>query len=149
MAKATTSTFGNFKLLIGDGATPTEAFAAICGLTSKGINFSSDTTDVEVPDCTDEDLPAYKEKGIKAQEITLTGSGMWAAEHHGDMINWWKSGIAKNAKVQYVDAVNGDPEFINGPLLLISIGNTVEKGGRLSAELSFAFASMPTFVDAA
>lgn len=148
MAKATTSTFGNFKILVGDGATPTEAFAAICGLTSKGITFSSDTTDVEVPDCSDEDLPAYKEKGVKAQEITLTGSGMWAAEAHGDIMNWWKSGASKNIKVQYVGAATGDPEFINGPAILTNIGNTVEKGGRLSAELSIAFTSMPTFVDA-
>lgn len=149
MAKATTSTFGQFKILIGDGATPVESFAAICGLTSKGINFNSDVTDTEVPDCTDEDMPSYKEKGVTAYDITLSGSGVWAREHHGVLLNWWKTQAPKNAKVQYANAGPGQPEYISGQLILISIGNQVDKGNRLSADLSFAFVSMPDFENAA
>lgn len=149
MARATTSTFGEFKILLGDGATPTEAFTAICGLTSKGIQYNSDVTETEAPDCDDEDLPAYKEKGIKAQDITLSGSGMWTAESHEALFQWWKTGAAKNIKVQYSVADSGDVEFVAGPAILVSMGNTVEKGGRLKAELSFAFTQMPTTTDQA
>lgn len=149
MAKATTATFGQFKILLGNGATPVEVFTAICGLTSKGISFNSDPTETEVPDCSDEDLPAYKEKGVKAYDITMTGSGMWSKEAHGTILDWWKSGAAKNIKVQYMQAEVGDDEFIQGPAILLSIGNSVEKGGRLSADLSIAFSEMPTFTAAA
>jgi hypothetical protein len=148
MARADTSTFGQFKILLGDGATPVEAFAPICGLTSKGINFETETTTVEVPDCTDEDLPAYKEEGPKSYAVTLSGSGMWAAQSHGTLLNWWKSGTSKNIKVQYAEAASGEPEFIEGPAIIKSIGNTVDKGGRLSADLAFAFTEMPTFTNA-
>lgn len=148
MAQATTSTFGQFKLFLGDGVTPTEGFTPICGLTSKGINYETETNTVEVPDCSDEDLPAYKEEGAKSYAVTLTGSGMWAAQSHGTLIEWWKSGAAKNIKVQYVQANTGDVEFVNGPAILKSLGSTVEKGGRLTAEISLAFTQMPTFVDA-
>lgn len=146
MARATTSTFGQFKILLGDGGGP-EVFTAICGLTSKGINFNTETNTVEVPDCADEDMPAYKEQGPKSYEVTLTGSGMWAKESHGILIDWWKSGASKNIKVQYAQAAVGDAEFVNGPAIITSLGATVEKGGRLSAEISIAFTQMPTFVD--
>jgi predicted secreted protein len=147
MAQATTSTFGQFKILLGDGATPTEVFTPICGLTSKGINYETETNTVEVPDCTNEDQPAYKEEGAKSYSVSLTGSGMWAAQSHGILIDWWKTGNAKNIKVQYVQSETGDVEFVNGPAILKSLGSTVEKGGRLSADISIAFTAMPTFVD--
>lgn len=149
MARADTATFGQFKILLGDGGTPTETFTPICGLTSKGINYETDTTTVEVPDCTDEDLPAYKEEGPKSYSVAIEGSGMWAKQSHGTLLNWWKSGAAKNMKVQYVEAAPGEPEFIEGPAIITKIGNAVEKGGRLSADLSFRFTEMPTFTNAA
>lgn len=148
MAQATTSTFGNFKILLGDGASPTEVFAPICGLTSKGINYNTETNTVEVPDCTNEDAPAYKEQGVKSYDVTLSGSGMWAAQSHGVLVDWWKSGTAKNIKVEYSTAASGDVKTVAGPALLTSLGSSVEKGGRLSAEIAIAFTQMPTFTDA-
>jgi len=148
MTRATTSTFGQFKILLGNGGSPTETFAPICGLTSKGIQYQTDTTEVEVPDCTDEDLPSYKEAGAKAYSVSISGSGMWAAQAHGDLIDWWKSGTPKNIKIQYSEALTGDTEFVAGPAILTSVGNTVEKGGRLSADIAIMFTAMPTFTAA-
>jgi len=149
MAQGTTSTFGNFRILIGDGATPTEVFSLLCGLTSKGVTFASETTTSEVPDCSDEDAPSFQEKDVKSQSISVSGSGMWTREAHNTVLDWWKSGLRKNIKIQYVTAASGSVEYVNGPAILTNVGNTVEKGGKLSAELSIEFAQMPTFVDKA
>ena len=149
MAQATTSTFGNFKILIGDGGSPTETFAPICGLTSKGISFDSDASEVEVPDCTNEDLPSYKEAGIKSNKVSITGSGMWAAQSHATLMNWWKAGSAKNIQIIYNVANSGDPQKISGPAIITKLGHQVTKGERLSADIAIEFTTMPTFTNAA
>lgn len=145
---ATTTTFAKFKILLGDGATPTEAFAPICGLTSRGLQGSSDVVTSEVPDCADEDLPSWQEKDVKSISMSLSGSGMWSQEAHGTLMDWFLSGARKNVKVQYVDADTGDPEFLAGPCVLTQLNNAVDKGGRVSAEISLEFAAKPTVTDA-
>jgi hypothetical protein len=75
MTAATTLKYSEFKILLGDGASP-EVFTPICGLTSKGFNYSTDTSSTNVPDCTDEDLPSFAEKDIISFSAQLSGSGV-------------------------------------------------------------------------
>lgn len=149
MATATTTTFSKFKILIGDGATPTEVFTAICGLTSKGLQGSADVVTSEVPDCADEDLPSWQEKDVKSVGMQLSGSGMWAKESHEMLLSWFLAGTKKNVKVQYADAATGDTEYLAAPAVLTQMNNAVEKGGRLSADLTFEFTRKPTLTDKA
>lgn len=148
MATALTTTFAKFKILIGDGATPTEVFTPICGLTSKGVQWSADVVTSEVPDCADEDLPSWMEKDVKSVGASISGSGMWSKQSHGQMLEWILSGAKKNIKIQYVDAESGEPEFYNGPAVCTGVGHSVEKGGRLSQEISIEFTQKPTVVNA-
>lgn len=148
MASGTTSTFGNFKVEVGDGATPTEAFAFLCGLTSKGLNMSSDVVTSEVPDCSNEDLPSWQEKDIKSISATISGSGMWTSEAHETMFQWWFTGAKKNVKVSWMVAETGDVKTLTGPCVLTSLGQAVDKGNRLSAEISLEFSAKPTTTDA-
>lgn len=147
MASATTTTFAKFKILIGDGAEP-EAFAPICGLTSKGIQYTTDVVTSEVPDCSNEDLPSWQEKDVKSISISISGSGMWSKESHGTMVDWFMSAAKKNVRIEYADADSGDPKTLTGPAVLTSLGNSVEKGGRVSADVAIEFAAKPTVVDA-
>lgn len=149
MATATTTTFGKFKILLGDGATPTEAFSAICGLTSKGIQYSSDVVTAEVPDCADEDLPSWQEKDVKSISASISGSGVWSKQSHGLLIDWFFSAARKNIKIEYSDANTGEPKTLAGPAVLTSLSNQVEKGDRVKAEISIEFAQKPTITDAA
>ena len=148
MANGTTSTFGQFKIEVGDGATPTEAFTFLCGLTSKGLDMSSDVVTQEVPDCSDEDLPSWQEKDVKSISASLSGSGMWTAEAHEIMFQWWFTGAKKNVKVTWVKAASGDVGVLTGPCVLTKLGETVDKGGRLSADISLEFSAKPTTTDA-
>jgi len=148
MATGTSSSFGNFKIEIGDGATPTEAFTFICGLTSKGIDMSSDVVTSEVPDCFSEDLPSWQEKDVKSITATLSGSGMWTAQAHETLLQWWLTAAKKNVKVSWMLAATGDVKTMTGPAVLTKLGQTVAKGERLSADISIEFAAKPTTTDA-
>lgn len=149
MASGTTSTFGQFKIEIGDGATPTEAFSFICGMTSKGLDMQSDVTTSETPDCSNEDLPAWQEKDIKSIGATISGSGKWTKEVHEVLFQWWYTAAKKNVKVSWMQAATGDVKTLTGPAVLSKLGQAVEKGGRLEADISIEFAAKPTTTDAA
>lgn len=148
MAQALTGTFGQFVVSIGDGATPTEAFTPICGLTSKGIQFNSETVTSEVPDCADEDLPSWMEKDVKAVGASITGSGMWSKQSHEAMIQWILAGTKKNVRVSY-PATTGDVGTLTGPAVCTALGHAVEKGGRITCEISIEFSAKPVLADAA
>lgn len=148
MVAAVTTTFAKFKILIGDGGSPTEAFTPVCGLTSKGIDWNADTVTSEVPDCANEDLPSWQEKDIKSVGASLSGSGMWSTVNHPILLNWISSAAKKNIQVEYTDAVTGSPKTIAGPAVLTKLSNQVDKGGRLQADLTIEFTSKPTITNA-
>lgn len=148
MAQITTQTFGDFKFEVGDGATPTENFSIVAGLTSKGVTFDTETVTTEAPDATDENLPSFKEQGIKSQGMTFTGSGMWAAQSHGALQTWWKNGTTKNVRLTYMKAPAGTPKVYLGPAVLTSLQSNAEKGGKVSGSIAVAFAAMPTITNA-
>ena len=145
MAFGTGSTFAALKILIGDGES-TEVFAPLCGVTQKNISYSSDTVETKMPDCTNEDLPSFKEYGVEAIGIAISCSGKWTVQAHGTIIDWWKGAAPKNIKVQYVDAASGDIEFVNGPAILANLTHDVAKGNKIDGSFELMFSSAPTFV---
>lgn len=147
MAQAQTATFAQFKILVGDGASP-EVFALICGLTTKGVDFSTSTQTSEVPDCTDEDLPSWQEIAITSVGATITGSGMWSVQSHGDMVNWILDGDVKNVQVRWDNAATGDPLYLEGAAVMTALGNSVQKGQKVNQNISLAFTQKPTVHDA-
>lgn len=146
MAAGTGSTFAALKILIGDGESPTEGFTPLCGVTQKDITYSSDTVETKMPDCNNEDLPSFKEVDVEAVGITISCSGKWTVQAHGTLIDWATTAAKKNIKVQYVDAANGDIEFINGPAILANLSHSVSKGGKIDGSFELMFSRTPTYV---
>lgn len=149
MAKPTTSKYSELQILVGDGATPTEGFTVVCGMTTKGVQRSANVSSTVVPDCADEDAPAFEEKAVNSLSISISGSGVWAAENHGVFMAWFYSGLAKNIKVRHLNAAVGTPEYEEGPALLTSLNNAVERGQKVTAEINIEFDGQPTLVNAA
>lgn len=147
MAAGTGAKFHEMQILIGNGATPTEVFSLLCGVTSKEISYETETVTTEMPDCSDESLPSFKQVGIKSYGVTLKCSGMWTKEAHPVLMAWFQSSAAKNIKCRYVNAAVGSPEYVNGPAVLTNMSNSVEKGGNLSGSFDIAFAATPTYVN--
>jgi hypothetical protein len=148
MTAATTLKYSEFKILLGDGATPTEVFTPICGLTSKGFNYTTDTSSTNVPDCTDEDLPSFAEKDIISFSSQISGSGVATRQSLGLLQDWITSGERKNVQVSFADAPVGDPELYAGPAVLSSLNVTANKGERVQVEITIDFAAKPTVTDA-
>lgn len=120
-------------------------YAKICGLTSRGINRQHNMNTSEVPqDCDDESLPAAVERSVQSSEVTISGSGVWAAQSHEQMLDWWYSGATKKVRVNHVNAAVGDTEYETGDAYLVSISNQAEKGPKVTAEISIEFDGLPT-----
>ena len=100
MAKPKTYSWSKFIILVGDDATPTEAFVAICALTSKGLEFAADTADVSVPDCDDPDLPAWQESIIRTKSGTISGDGVMDFASHDVFWTWYDSGASRNVHIK-------------------------------------------------
>lgn len=143
MAKPTTAKFSELQILI-EGVPNSGIFDVVCGMTSKGIQRSAQTNSTSVPDCEDEDAPAWEEKAVNSLSVTASGSGVWASENHGVFLDWFYSGTTRNIKVRHLNAGPGTPEYEEGPALLTALNNTVDRGNKVQAEVTIEFDGQPT-----
>lgn len=60
---------------IGDGASPTEIFTAICGITTTGLNRVAQTTDRYVRDCQAPATPPNRRVKVTGRSWTVSGNG--------------------------------------------------------------------------
>lgn len=145
MAQPTTSKFSEFAIHLGNGATPTEVFTFICGLTSKGLSISNNTSTTPVPDCADEDLPAFEEVAITSQSVSVSGSGIFTVEDQKQLLEWAMDGTVKNIRVYPGKAAaTGDIQYYQGPAILSSLEITGERGLKVQASMTINFTAKPT-----
>ena len=97
----------------------------------------------EVPDCSDETLPNYIEKSVQSLEETISGTGVWAAESHGTMINWWRSGQRKGIRVTNVKALSGTITSEYGYAYLTQLNNAAVKGAKVTSDIQIEFDGLP------
>jgi predicted secreted protein len=129
MAQATTTKFSDFLILLGDGATP-ETFTAPCGLTSRGFNRSANLSDVNVPDCVDEDAPSWLERDVISYQSSIAGAGVIADESASTWEDWWESGLAKNVRIERKTAA-----WV-GSFYLTEYNMAGERGQRLTGNIT-------------
>ncbi len=146
MARATTENFAQMIVEV-EWVASSGTYAKVCGLTSRGVSRVSNMTSSSIPDCDDETLPAAIGKSVDSQEVTISGSGVWASESHGKMMDWFYSGATKNVRIQNVLAASGDTEYETGPAYLTNLSNSVERGQKVTAEISIEFDGLPSRTD--
>lgn len=146
MARATTENFSQMVIEV-EWVASSGVYSRWCGLTSRGVNRQSNMSTSEVPDCDDETLPAAVERAVQSQEVTISGSGVWAAESNGKALDWWYSGATKNVRIQNVNAQSGDTEFETGAAYLVQVSNQAERGQKVTADISIEFDGLPTRTD--
>lgn len=142
MTRATTAKFHQMVLEV-ETETP-GTWARLCGLTSRGINRTSNMETSNVPDCDDESLPDSVERSVQSQEVTIDASGVWAAQSHKTMMDWWYSGASKNVRINHLNAPAASTQFETGPAYLTSLNNVAERGPKVTAELTIEFDGVPT-----
>ena len=65
---------------IGDGATPTEAFTVLCGLTSKTLTINNTEIDVTTADCADPGGALWTEVLAGTKRVSVNGNGFFKDE---------------------------------------------------------------------
>lgn len=74
MSVPTEADFALVKL--GDGATPTEVFTAVCGIQDATINRTANTTDRFVRDCAKPGEIPYRKVKVTGRQLDITGAGL-------------------------------------------------------------------------
>lgn len=147
MARAVTENFHEMVIEIETEVAGT--WSKICGMTSNAVNRTSNMATTEVTDCDDESLPAAVERAVQSQEVTLSGTGSWAQQNHGIMMDWWYSGATKNIRVGHLKAKAGETEYETGPAYLANLNHSRERGQKVTAEIEIQFDGLPTRTPAA
>lgn len=139
-------TTAEFQHLVVEIETDVEgAFSKICGITQRGINRQHNMQTTEVPgDCEDESVPSDVERAIQSSEVSITGTGVWAAQSHQLMNDWWYNRVKKTIRIKHANAAVGDTEYETGEAYLVSLNNAVEKGQKVTAEIDIQFDGLPT-----
>jgi hypothetical protein len=121
----------------------TLVWSKICGITSRTVNRTTTMQSTEIPDCADETIPNYIEKSVQSLEETISGTGVWAAESHGSMINWWRSGARKGIKVSNTKALTGTIKEEWGYAYLTQLNNAAVKGAKVTSDIQIEFDGLP------
>jgi predicted secreted protein len=137
MAKPTTMNGSHLLIMLGDGASP-ETFAAPCGLTAKGINFSAATNDFNVPDCDDPDAPSWTERVVSALSAGITGSGVLAMESKDEWQDWFLSGASKNIQVSLDESLANGGGYFSLAAVLTTFNITGNQGEKATLEVEIA-----------
>lgn len=144
MAFATTAKYEQLVLETSDNGGTT--WSRICGLTDVEINRTANLDTVEVPDCDDESLPFGVERQVRSLEFNISGTGVWAQESHGTMMDWFYSSASKDVRIGHLNADSGDTEYEEGSGYLTNLSNSRTKGQKVTASIEVQFDGTPTRV---
>ncbi|ATG47596.1 hypothetical protein CEW89_08415 [Celeribacter ethanolicus] len=141
MAIAPTADFDELVLAVEfDPVGASGTYTKVCGLTDFTINRANNTDTTEVPDCDDESLPFHLKRGVRSQDITISGSGVWSLSSDQAMKAWFRAGSTLNVKITNAkvtaDGTTGDEESETIPMILTGLNNARTKGQVVSAEIS-------------
>jgi predicted secreted protein len=64
-----------FVLAVGDGASPTETFTALCGITTRTLNAQANTADQFTRDCADPEDTPVRNLIVTGRQWSLSGEG--------------------------------------------------------------------------
>lgn len=141
MAKATTQKFAQLVLEMStDGGT---TWSRIAGLVDVEVTRSANIDTAEVPDIDDESLPLSTEKEVRSIEVSVSATGVWAQESHGQLMDWYYSSAPADIRIGNLNAAVGDTEYETGPALLASLANSRTKGQKVTASVEIQFDGTP------
>lgn len=81
MAQAVTLRYSKLRILLGNGDSP-ETFDFPCGLNARALNRSKALNEIDIPDCDDEDAPAWIGREVRSLDWSVTGEGVLDESAH-------------------------------------------------------------------
>lgn len=149
MAKPRTLPFGNFKVYLGDGATP-ENFTVPCGFTKESLKIAAASSSAVVPDCDDPMAAAWEEKAVSSLSAQVSGSGVLAMAGLATWRTWMLSALSKNVRVMFDDTGANGGGYFQGAAILSDFSSDADRtanGGRTQISVTIESDGQWTWVD--
>ncbi len=140
------------KLIIqlGDGSTPTEAFAHTCGANAFGISLTNNLGEETVLDCDDPlGVPAAIVRHLESQDTSATISGMVTIEAWPTWRAWADGGTEKNIRLFLDESGANNGGYWGLPAYLQQLEINKENSGKVKFTATIAGAGQRTWTDAA
>lgn len=141
MAQAITIPYSKFRILLGNAASP-EVFAAPCGLNTRALRRSKTTNEIDIPDCDDEDAPAWVGREVRSLDWSVTGEGVLAEQAVEDWEAFFNSTDSRNVRIEMVfpSTVSGSPGTIAkvGRAHLTSFEVTGNRGEKVTVSIELS-----------
>lgn len=134
MAKPTTANASKLSVWLGTDTSP-QTFAAPCGLTTRGINFSGSANETQVPDCDDPDAPAWVERVIQSLSAGISGSGVLAKEALDTWEEFFMDAIARDCRV-IIDWGAGVTRRYDGKFICTGFNISGNLGQKIQVEIA-------------
>lgn len=111
-----------FVLAMGDGGTPTENFAALCGIDTRQFQIQNNTTDQFTRDCdSPEDVP-IRNLIVTGKQWSITGSGSLNRSNIASILA--ADGVTKNYQFYWTEPADDGgiyAGYFEGPAILTNI----------------------------
>lgn len=120
MAQPKTLTFGKFLIEVESDTTP-GTFVAPCGFTDRSLEIKADTSTTAIPDCDDNDLPAWNSTGVKALSASVSGQGVLSLDGHKTWRDWVLAGVSKMVRVHINQTLENSGGYYEGSAVLTSL----------------------------
>ena len=139
--------FNGSKILIkvGAGDGPPETFAHPCLINaSRGIQFSSSTIDTVIPDCADQDAPAWMTREKDSLSVTISGEGIMDAADTDDYFDWFEQAATKNVQVVVNDGGGANEQTFAGAFHLTEFSFNGDRKERSQVSITLVSTSAVT-----
>lgn len=149
MAQAKTVSGSSLLIMIGDGATPTEAFAHPCLINSqRAIQFSAETAETNVPDCDNPEAIAWIECEKRSVSAQISGEGVLNTPDTEEYFNWVKGETTKHvrAKLNGVTGANGGG-YMAGSFHCTAFELSGNRGEKVNCSITLLSSGAVTWVD--
>jgi len=128
-----------FVLAMGDGATPTETFTGLCGITTRTLTAQANTADQFTRDCADPEDTPIRNLIVTGRQWSLSGEGSLNRAQLEDLNAAF--GIPKNYRFYYTEPSDDEvfQGYYEGRAILVT--KTITGGDDQFATLSLQFES--------
>jgi hypothetical protein len=148
MTQQTSIRFGKTAILLGDGATPTEHFAAPCGLETLTMTMNIASNNTSLMDCDDPDAEVWLATDISTKQMTLSGNGTLDRSAMQTWQDWYMDGGEKNVRWFRDLSLADGGGYFQAPAVLTAYSETGNRGGRYQHTIGITLNGKPTFVPA-
>lgn len=135
-------------IMMGDGATPTEVFSPMCGITTKGFQQTRATNDTVDWDCADPDATPVTVRDAGATDWTISGSGLLHRPLLADVQEAFDSGNPTNFRFMFDEPTGSEviDGYYQGPGFITDLNITGNNGEYVNISITISAAGPKTFV---